>query len=317
MLSQEDVKFSTLDGLLLKGRVYAASKPGPGVVISPGVRVSVGHSSKVSADWGEQFNCVKEMLGLPEVAEHFQSAGITALIYDPRCTGLSDGLPRNDIDPVKQVEDYSDALTFLSGLPTVNPDQICFWGMSFSGTVSLCAASLDKRARLVIAVCPLTEFQYTPEKLPLVLSKCMRDRESRVMGNPPYYLPMLTDAGENPAGFGIGADKEFYGNIVNVGKELAPSHVNRTTIQSYYKMVMWQPFTLWQRLSPTPVMFIVPELDRLCPLDSQLRGFEALKEPKRVHVEPGRGHMDILTGEHLPSLMQLQVEFVLDILQNW
>lgn len=256
------------------------------------------------------------MLGLPEVAEHFQRAGITALIYDPRCTGLSDGLPRNDIDPVKQVEDYSDALTFLSGLPTVNPDQIVFWGMSFSGTVSLCAASLDKRAKLVIAVCPLTEFQHTPEKLPMVLSKCMRDRESRLKGNSPYYLPMLTDAGENPAGFGIGADMESFGKVVRIGKEIARNHVNRTTIQSYYKMIMWQPFTLWKYLSPTPVMFIVPELDRLCPLENQLRGFELLTEPKRIHVEPGRGHMDILAGEHLPGLMQMQVDFVHDMLEK-
>ena len=41
---------------------------------------------------------VKEMF-VSEVAEQFQAASITALIYDPRTLGLSDGEPRNDIDP--------------------------------------------------------------------------------------------------------------------------------------------------------------------------------------------------------------------------
>lgn len=37
MLPQGDVEFSTIDGLLLRGRVYAAFERGPGVVMSPGV----------------------------------------------------------------------------------------------------------------------------------------------------------------------------------------------------------------------------------------------------------------------------------------
>lgn len=254
---------------------------------------------------------------MPDVAGSFQEAGITALVYDPRCTGRSEGVPRNDIDPVKQVEDYSDALTFLAGLPTVDSNQMTCWGMSFAGTVSLCAASLDKRAKLVIAVCPLTEFGSTPAKLPKVLAKCIKDRESQVKGNPPFYLPMLTETGENPAGFGLGVDKEHFAKIVSAGKELAPNHVNRTTIQSYYKLVMWQPSALWQaHLDPTPVMFVVPELDRLCPAEVQLRHFEALTGPKRLHIEPGRGHMDILEGEHLANLAKLQVDFVYEVLEG-
>lgn len=89
------------------------------------------------------------------VAEQFQLLGITALIYDPRSPGTSEGTPRNEIDPMKQVEDYSDAFTFLSTLLVVDSDRIGFWGMSFSGTIALCAAALDKRAKFVIAICPL------------------------------------------------------------------------------------------------------------------------------------------------------------------
>ena len=255
-------------------------------------------------------------MGLPEVAEAFQNAGVTALIYDPRTTGLSEGTPRNDIDPVKQVEDYSDALSFLGSLPTVAPDQMAIWGMSFAGTVALCAASLDKRVRAVIAVCPLTRFEYIPEKLPKVLAKCMKDRESQAKGNPPLYLPMLTDQGENPAGFGIGIDQEQHAKLRSSRKETAPYHESHTTIQTYYKMVMWQPFTLWHHLDPTPVMFIVPEFDKLSPPEVQLGHFETLSGPKRLHIESSKGHMDVLKGENLPNLMKVQISFIHDVLHG-
>jgi fermentation-respiration switch protein FrsA (DUF1100 family) len=259
---------------------------------------------------------MKEMLGLPDVAECFQRAGITALIYDPRCSGLSGGSPRNDIGPVKQAEDYSDALTFLNGLPEVDPNCMGFWGMSFAGTVSLCFASLDRRAMFVIAICPLAEFRHIPQRLPSVLAKCIKDRESKLRDNSPYYLSMLTETGENPAGFGIGVDKEHFAKVVTAGKELAPSHVNRTTIQSYYKMLMWQPFSLWTPLNPTPVLFVVPENDQRSRAAVQLRRFEALEGPRRFHTERGRGHKDILEGEHFPALMQLQSSFVDDALHG-
>ncbi|KAL8718941.1 MAG: hypothetical protein Q9225_003985 [Loekoesia sp. 1 TL-2023] len=297
MPATEKVEFGTVDGTVLRGDLFLASQYGPGVVLSPG------------------FNCVKEMMGLPDVAQYLQRAGITSLIYDPRSTGDSDGSPRNDIDPIKQVEDYSDALTFLASNPQVASDKMGIWGMSFAGTVSLCAASLDKRAKFVIAVCPLTQFDCAPDRLPKVLAKCIQDRESRLAGNPPFYLPMLTEKGENPASFGIGIDQEQYGKIVNAGKQIAPNHVNRTTIQTYYRLVMWQPFSLWRHLGDTPVMFVVPEFDKVSPKNAQICHFEALSEPKTLHIERGRGHMDILDGQHLSSLMSQQIDFISNVFQ--
>ena len=253
-------------------------------------------------------------MGLPDAAEHLQAAGITVLIYDPRSTGSSNGEPRNDINPFKQIEDISDALTFIASLEYVDSRKVGLWGMSFGGVVALCAASIDKRAKFAIAVCPLTDFDYAPEKRPKVLAKCLKDRESQLMGNPPFYLPMVTDKGENPVGFGAGADVARYAKIAKSGKEIAPNHVNRTTIQSYYRMFMWQPFPLWQHLSPTPVMFVIPKLDTVSPAEAQIRRFDALSCPKELHVEHGVGHEEILGGEHLPTVMRKQIDFIVNTL---
>lgn len=51
------------------------------------------------------------------VAAWFGRNGVTALVYDARTLGLSDGLPRNDLDPQKMAEDNHDAVT-VSAYPS-------------------------------------------------------------------------------------------------------------------------------------------------------------------------------------------------------
>ncbi|KAH7141539.1 Alpha/Beta hydrolase protein [Dactylonectria estremocensis] len=290
-VSRQDVEFPTLDGLTLRGWLFPAQTRGPAVIINPG------------------FNCVKEMF-VPQVAEQFQLANITALVYDPRSLGDSAGEPRNEIDPEKQVSDYSDALTYLKGVPIVDASAIGFWGMSFGGTVALCAATLDPRAKFCVAVCPLMGLEPNQTMLSRVLAKTMQDRESQIMGNLPACLPVLTDAGENPAGMGLGADKEEFDYMVNAKSKGAPNYENRTTLQTYYKMIAWQPFAIMKYMSSTPVLMIVPEKDMISPPEAQLALFETFAEPKKVHIAEGRGHLNVLSGDGYLELSELQANFI-------
>ncbi|KAJ5104039.1 hypothetical protein N7532_004568 [Penicillium argentinense] len=299
MSTQQDVEFKTIDGITLRGRMYIASSRGPGIVMSPG------------------FNGVKEMVGLPNVALAFQQAGLTVLMYDPRTTGLSDGEPRNDIDPFTQIDDYSDALSYLAAHSMVDQSRMGVWGMSLSGAIALACAAVDPRARFVVAVCPALEYSFTAAKLPGVLAKIAKDRESQIKGNDPFYLPMLNQQGENPAGFNLGVDKDAALRILSAQDEsiptrqsIAANHVNRTTIQSYRKLLMWSPAPILRHLS-VPVMFVVPERDQLIPAAGQQEVFDKLPgESNQIHVEQGRGHMDILEGEHVPDLMRRKVSFI-------
>jgi pimeloyl-ACP methyl ester carboxylesterase len=248
---------------------------------------------------------------IPEVAEAFQLAGVTALIYDPRSTGASEGQPRNEIDPMKQIEDYSDAATFLRTLPVVDPNCIGFWGMSFSATIALCAAALDKRAKFVIAICPLMSFEYNGiEQFSNILAKTMRDREFQMKGNKPFYLPLISDKGDNPAGIDIWADREVLQFITDAKERVASTFESHTTIQTYYKMVMWQPNGIMRYVFPTPVMVVVPELDKVSSPEEQVALFNSLSHPKRLHMAPGKGHLNVLSGEDFPVLMKLQADWV-------
>ncbi|KAI4704395.1 hypothetical protein J4E81_001461 [Alternaria sp. BMP 2799] len=290
----QEVEFKTIDGLTLRGDLYNAavsSGKGPAVIITPG------------------FNCVKEMF-VPDVAEQFQKNGIMALIYDPRTLGLSDGLPRNDIDPARQVSDYSDAVTFVKSLPNVDSSMIGIWGMSFSGVIALSSTALDPRIRFCIAICPLLNLEYEAFKFPKVLAKLQQDRESQLGGNKPLYVPVLTAEGKNPAGMGLGADKEEFDYMVNAKTRGAPRHENHTTFQSYYKIKLWQPQGVMRYLDRTPVLMVVPELDQISPPEAQIALHATFPEPKVLHIAPGKGHLDVLSGDDFPMLSDLQANFV-------
>ncbi|KAH7157762.1 DltD N-terminal domain protein [Dactylonectria estremocensis] len=287
---REDVEFQTLDGCTLRGWLFPAAERGPAVIMSPG------------------FNCVKEML-LPEVATSFQAAGITALVYDTRSIGSSDGLPRNDINPPKQVADYHDAVTYMRTHPLVNPVQIALWGYSLSAMVALSATALDKRVAAVIACAPPTSVGFPPEKLPKILARVQKDRESCIAGNPPCQVPLFDKKGNTLFKIAVPISEGDH-DLIRQAQAYGPTVNITTSMQSYYHIAMWDPSNLMPLVSPTPVMMCVAEEDGMCLFEEEKKLFEGFREPKLFHSVPNKGHMDFLTGEEFPHIMEAQIEFL-------
>ncbi|KAI0204022.1 DltD N-terminal domain protein [Astrocystis sublimbata] len=287
-LQKEEIEFKTLDGLTLRGTLYVAGHKKPAVIMTPG------------------FNTTRDML-LPKIAEHFQVEGITALVYDPRSVGSSDGTPRNNIDPARQVEDYHDALTMLKSDARIDSDKIVYWGLSLSGTVALAAAAMDKRAKAIVAVCPLTGWELGPQWRG-VTAKAMQDRESRLRGNSPLSIPMLTENGKNPAGWGPGSSAGKEGlSLMMEAQAMVPLFRPHTTLQTYYNIMAWAPFKVLPFISPTPVLMIIPHLDVVSPPEKQKELiYDMIEGPKEMVYLADKGHMDVLDGQSFEPTMQAQ-----------
>jgi hypothetical protein len=63
---------------------------------------------------------------------------------------------------------------------------------------------------------------------------------------------------------------------------------------------------LMRYVSPTPVMFVVPELDKLSPPEDQVALFNTFAEPKKLHISLGMGHLNVLSDKDFPFVMKLQ-----------
>jgi hypothetical protein len=51
---------------------------------------------------------------LDKYAELFAQSGIASLVFDHRCFGASDGAPRQELDPLMQIRDWRDAISFAT-----------------------------------------------------------------------------------------------------------------------------------------------------------------------------------------------------------
>lgn len=264
-------------------------------------------------------------MNLPACASALQKNDITVLLYDPRGIGSSGGSPRNDIDPPQYVADMSDALTHLMTLRTVDPTQAGLFGFSFGGTVALTAASVDPRCRFVVAAAPVTNLDFSsPAQRTRVLRKCAQDRESQVMGNAAFTLPLVNARGENAAGFGHGVNTEVYARLVKCGREIAPGHENRITLMTYYKLAMWTPWLLWKHLGTgvegdarsglRGALFIVPEKDTMSYPAMQRKYYDELDggpgfHKSKIEVE-GVGHEELFTEHYLDKVVVGIVGFI-------
>lgn len=93
---------------------------------------------------------------LDSFAEYFTThIPITALVYDNRCTGASDGYPRFELLPSLQMSDLQDAITYAQSLEEVDPEKIALWGTSYSGGNVLQVAAFDHRVKAVLAQGPM------------------------------------------------------------------------------------------------------------------------------------------------------------------
>ncbi|KAK4184567.1 Alpha/Beta hydrolase protein [Podospora australis] len=305
-----EVECKTLDGVVLRGWLFTAPGDGPAPIII------MSHG----------FNCVKAMT-LPDIAEWFQSKGYNVLLYDPRGVGTSDGLPRNQIDPLRMAEDLSDIITFAAArVPSADPKRILLWGMSFGGMVSGCTAAVDTRPRALVMVAPLFSF-IRPERRRVTFKHVIKDRVSQLRGNEPLSLPPFDRHGENLAGFGgaggPGGLEAF--NLMRGAAERGDSEQtgfrDRITLQTYHKMALARPAELLEMVDERmSVMMVVPELDDISDPAEQKAAFAKLTTSttsghrtspgvRKLHVAKEKGHLSIMTGEGSQELLEEMHQF--------
>lgn len=132
-----DIEFVSEEATL-RGRLYLPEThalPVPAVVMAHGTSATI-------------------TMVIDHYAEVFSRAGLAVLLYDHRNFGISDGLPRQEINPWIQARGFRDAITYLQQIPEIDADRIGLWGDSFSGQEAMVVASIDERVKALVVQCP-------------------------------------------------------------------------------------------------------------------------------------------------------------------
>jgi uncharacterized protein len=132
----EVVEFPS-EGVLLRGYFYHPERAAP----FPVVMMTHGTTATIT-------------MALDHYAEVFRQAGLAVLLYDHRNFGMSDGEPRQQINPWIQARGYRDAVNYLLTRRDVRVDRIAAWGDSYSGMIALVVGALEPRLAAVAVQCP-------------------------------------------------------------------------------------------------------------------------------------------------------------------
>jgi pimeloyl-ACP methyl ester carboxylesterase len=92
---------------------------------------------------------------LPQYEQHFAAAGVATLAFDYRCTGASDGQPRQHISTQEQRHDVAAALEHLKSRPEVDGTRIGLWGTSLGGMNVIRVAAARDDLAVAVVQCPI------------------------------------------------------------------------------------------------------------------------------------------------------------------
>jgi hypothetical protein len=243
---------------------------------------------------------IKELYLAP-TAEVIADAGIAVLVFDYRYYGESGGSPREQVVPRDQIEDYRNALSWLSLRPEVDADRLGVWGTSFSGGHVLHLAAYDKRVKAVVSqVAGLDLWANAKRVLPpevfeanLIMAGAERVR--RYQGGEPVYIPLASKTGEP----GLQPDTETHDWLTASKDKVAPGFNNRVTLDSIERILEHAPALSIDRIAPTPLLMIVATGDKWTPPDLIRAAFDRAGEPKRF-LEIEGGHYTVYDGPGQP-----------------
>lgn len=259
-----DVEFES-ESVTIAGWLY----PGAGDRPRPALAMSSGYAGVRGGLDG---------YGFPQA---FAAAGFTTLLFDNPNLGASGGMPRQELDPLKQQRAYRDAITFLAGHDDVDADRIGIWGTSYSGGHVLVVGADDRRVRAVVSQAMTISGhvnslrRHSPADYAALAGRFAADRLARARGEEPELIEA----------FGTASDS--YRRTMARPPEQREGWRNEITLRSLEMYDEYEPGLWIDRISPTPLLMIVPVDDTLTPAEDALAAYSRAHEPKRLVTVPG------------------------------
>lgn len=282
-------------GLLYIPECKNSSKQFPGVVMAHG------------------FSLVKEAY-LPKYAEKFAEAGLVTLIIDYRNFGESEGNDRQHMDPLEQIKDYRNAISYLTMHPNVQADRIGVWGTSYSGGHVLQVGAVDRRVKAIVSQVPTirgwigSEKKMGKENMKAFIEKLIANRQARYAGAPIEYIKVVGTDGE----YSAQTHPEAYPWFTQMAQEVAPNWINLITLDSMEHYVEYFPAANIDLISPTPLMMIVATEDGITPPEAAIDVFNTkVREPKSL-VKLPKGHFDVYNGETFDRAQQAATDWFIE-----
>ncbi len=281
MAERIDVEFGVEGDVMLRGWLYLPELTGP----RPAITMAHG------------FAGIREH-GLDRFARVFAEAGFVVLVHDHRGFGASDGRPRFDVDPWRQIADWRYAISYLESHPAVDADRIGLWGSSYAGGHALVLGATDRRLKAVVAQVPtISGYEQSlrrvaPDQVGALEAGFIDDDRRQFAGETPATQPVVSLDPATPAAYHSPEAVAFYSQPVPEGARWE----NQVTVRSSRAARMYEPGQWVSRVSPTPLLMVIGLADTITLTDTGLAAYERALQPKKLVTIAG-GHFDAYLGQ--------------------
>jgi dienelactone hydrolase len=205
-------------------------------------------------------------VALPAFAERFARAGIAALVFDYRHFGASGGLPRQIVDPQRQLDDWRAALAWARTRADLDGNRTALWGSSLGGGHALTIAAEDPALAAVVAQAPLIDTQLEGEATfygagwaARLLLSGWADCIASAYGGGPITIPVIAPAGR----FGMIVDDAAFRAFERLVSEPS-SYRNAVAARSVFLFDDYNPAAVSAAIR-APVLLIASPSDRFAP----------------------------------------------------
>jgi alpha-beta hydrolase superfamily lysophospholipase len=286
-IHREDVAFYS-EGVKLWGRLclpegYQAGQRRPAVVNIVGFSGTYDYKGS-SADLGDRL----------------AGEGYVTLGFDYRGFGRSEGKHRV-VNPMMQVKDTQNAITYLQTRPEVDPKRIALWGRSLGAGIASYTGAVDERVGAVVSYAAVADgYRWLRHLIPgpewQDLMKAVEDdRRARIRDNAaPRTIGAYEIARKRRADYvAENADDEKLGHI---GGEIL--------LESAQAIAAFSAESVIHYMSGRPILFVHAEADATVPPAETLSLYEKCGEPKALWIIPAgdsQGHYGMFKGQNDPS----------------
>ncbi len=215
----------------------------------------------------------------------FVAAGIAVLIIDYRGCGDSEGDPLG-FSPPRQLEDLTNAVTYLTTRPEVDADRIGVFGSGGTGGGNaVCLAASDRRVRCVVSQVPVSDGRDWLRRMRRsyewyeFLGRLEADRVSRV----------TTGKGElvHPREIMIPTPER---RATTIKRDVDSQVPKLLPLAVADEIMAYQPIEMVERISPRPLLIVAVENDPVTPTEHATALYERAGPPKKLIVQRHTTH---------------------------
>lgn len=237
-------------------------------------------------------------------ARRMAQLGYVALAFDHTSFGESEGQPRLNEDPFMKAEDARSAVTYLIGLPQVDPERIAGVGVCGGGGYLPLAAASDSRIKALASVVPHTAVKEQVESGfgglygngEKILADARAARAAYEQGQPPKHVTFMPKISRVTRAVASLSPK--YGDMLKAidyyddpNRGLHANRKKEFLIWSAEKMADYDVADALPRIESIPLLVVTGQRAYSRPDAEKL--YADKKGPKEFHLIPNAGHFDV------------------------